>query len=143
MKTIIDVVRAVSELAETLCGERPMTKDVREGYKRPCSWVEPTMVNTAREGTLRHDTYQIEIVREGTDTHRGWADLLHWQETLAQALAEPIKLDAEFFVYPEDIDFDISRDEMYLQATFTVDLYQIPPDPYAEVMEELELNGKD
>ena len=46
-------------------------------------------------------------------------------------------------MYPEDIDFDISRDEMYLQATFTVDLYQIPPDPYAEVMEELELNGKD
>ena len=31
MKTIIDVVRAVSKLAETLFGERPMTKDVREG----------------------------------------------------------------------------------------------------------------
>ena len=54
-----------------------MTKDVREVYMRPCSWVEPTIVNSARECTLRHDTYQIEIVREGTDTHRGWADLLH------------------------------------------------------------------
>ena len=63
MTDIVDVIRAVSELVERVFGAPPITKDITEGFDRPCTYVQPTLMQTSLEGGLRHDSYSIEIIR--------------------------------------------------------------------------------
>lgn len=65
MTDIVDVIRAVSELVERVFGAPPITKDITEGFDRPCTYVQPTLMQTSLEGGLRHDSYSIEIIRFG------------------------------------------------------------------------------
>lgn len=63
MNTMINVIRAVSGLVEQVFGAPPTTKDITEGFNRPCTYVQPTLMQTSLEGGLRHDSYSIEIIR--------------------------------------------------------------------------------
>lgn len=74
MTDIVDVIRAVSELVERVFGAPPITKDITEGFDLPCTYVQPTLMQTSLEGGLRHDSYSIEIIRFGPRTGTvGWA----------------------------------------------------------------------
>ena len=60
MTDIVDVIRAVSELVERVFGAPPITKDITEGFDLPCTYVQPTLMQTSLEGGLRHDSYSID-----------------------------------------------------------------------------------
>lgn len=139
MNTMIDVIRAVSGLVEQVFGDPPTTKDITEGFDRPCTYVQPTLMQTSLEGGLRHDHYSIEIIRFGPRTRDGWLDLLEAQASLAETLENPIPISSTFFLYPEEVNFDLRRDEMTLITSFDVDIFQIrtEADATKEFMEEL------
>ena len=139
MNTMIDVIRAVSGLVEQVFGDPPTTKDITEGFDRPCTYVQPTLMQTSLEGGLRHDSYSIEIIRFGPRTRDGWLDLLEAQASLAETLENPIPISSTFFLYPEEVNFDLRRDEMTLITSFDVDIFQIrtEADATKEFMEEL------
>ena len=86
MITVIDTIRAVSALVEDLFGEPPTTKDVTEGFTRPCTYVQPTLLDTAVEGGLRHDSFTVEIIRFAQRSRKGYLELLAYQEQLTEAL---------------------------------------------------------
>ena len=139
MTDIVDVIRAGSELGERVFGAPPITKDITEGFDRPCTYVQPTLMQTSLEGGLRHDSYSIEIIRFGPRTRDGWLGLLEAQASLAETLENPIPISSTFFLYPEEVDFDLRRNEMTLITSFDVDIFQIRPeiDVTKEFMEEL------
>ena len=114
MTDIVDVIRAVSELVERVFGAPPITKDITEGFDLPCTYVQPTLMQTSLEGGLRHDSYSIEIIRFGPRTRDGWLGLLEAQASLAETLENPIPISSTFFLYPEEVDFDLRRNEMTL-----------------------------
>ena len=139
MNTMINVIRAVSGLVEQVFGAPPTTKDITEGFNRPCTYVQPTLMQTSLEGGLRHDSYSVEIIRFGPRTRDGWLGLLEAQASLAETLENPIPIGSTFFLYPEEVDFDLRRNEMTLITSFDVDIFQIRPetDVTKEFMEEL------
>lgn len=147
MVTIVDTIRAVSGFVERTFGEPPTTKDITEGFTRPCTYVQPVIMQTEPSGGMRHDMYQIQIIRFASRSSEGYLELLEYQETLTEALEKPIPLDGEafFVLYPENVDFELRRDEMVLITEFTADNFQLRPaeDADAEAMETLNLNGKD
>lgn len=145
MITVIDTIRAVSALVEDLFGEPPTTKDVTEGFTRPCTYVQPTLLDTAVEGGLRHDSFTVEIIRFAQRSRKGYLELLAYQEQLTEALENPIPVEEEFLLYPEDVSFSLRREEMTLVATFSVENFQLLPDGEAdaETMELLNWNGKE
>lgn len=145
MITIIDTIRAVSELVEDLFGEPPTTKDVTEGFTRPCTYVQPTILGTAVEGGLRHDSFTVEIIRFAQRTRKGYLELLEYQVKLTEALEHPIPVEESFALYPEEVDFELRRDEMILITSFSAENFQLLPDADAdaETMETLNLNGKE
>ena len=145
MITVIDTIRAVSALVEDLFGEPPTTKDVTEGFTRPCTYVQPTLLDTAVEGGLRHDSFTVEIIRFAQRSRAGYLELLAYQEQLTEALENPIPVEEEFLLYPEDVSFALRREEMILVTTFSVENFQLLPDGEAdaETMELLNWNGKE
>lgn len=144
MRTIIDSIRAVSGLVERLFGEPPTTKDIHEGFTRPCTYVQPIMIQAEKSGDLLLDTFEIQIIRLAEKSEIGYLDLLHYQAELREALEEPVPVSEDFNLYPEDVSFDINRQDMALVTSFTVTNAQIRPDTgNEEYMGELEIKRKD
>ena len=145
MITITDVIRAVSGMVERLFGEPPTSKDITEGFERPCTYVHTTGTDVDRPGDLRHDLIHLQIVRFADRSYMGWAELLRYQDALTMALLEPIPVDDMFYLYPEDVSIDLRRDEMAMFADFSVENFQLLPDADADEpeMENVILTRKD
>ena len=145
MITITDVIRAVSGMVERLFGEPPTSKDITEGFERPCTYVHTTGTDVDRPGDMRHDVIHLQVVRFAERSYMGWAELLRYQEALTMALIEPIPVDDMFCLYPEDVSIDLRRDEMAMFADFSVENFQLLPDADADEpeMENVILTRKD
>ena len=143
MITIVDTIRALSALIETLFGEPPTTKDITEGFTVPCTYIQPNYMDTSREGEMQHDTYELEIIRMAEHTKQGYLSLLEWEATLALALQEPVVVENEFFLYPDEVSFEIEREDMLLRTTLTVETYQLRKEDEADMMETLNVSRKD
>lgn len=144
MRTIIDTLHAVSGLVEVLFGEPPTSKDIHEGFTRPCTYVQPILMQTENSGDLRLDTFEIQIIRLAERAETGYLELLQYQATLREALEEPIKVSDSFFIYPEEVSFELSREDMALTASFEVTNVQLRPETGEEdYMEDLEITRKD
>ena len=144
MITIVDTIRALSDLVETLFGEAPTTKDITEGFDRPCTYIQPVDIQSDRTETLRHDVYAMELIRFATRSHQGWAELLHAQEVLAEALSRPIPVSGAFSIYPQDVSFSLRREDMVLLCSFTLENIQaLEADQDKDWMETATLRRKD
>lgn len=145
MITIIDTIRAVSDLMEEIFDEAPTSKDITHGFDRPCTYVQPTGIETERSGGLRHDTYSLQIIRFAERSYLGYQDLMKYQIALTDALEQPIPVSESFVLYPENVSFSLRRDEMVLLCEFSVQNIQALPeeDADAEIMETLNLRRKD
>lgn len=128
MITLKDCMRAISAALEEEFGAAPITKDIRKGFQRPATFLQPVDISTAMEGVVRHDEYRIEIIRFSPEDDRGYIDLLTYQERLRQLLARPIPVTGRFALFPEDVDYEIVIGDYALVAAFNVDNYQIDED---------------
>lgn len=61
------------------------------------------------------------------------------------ALEQPIPVQDLFVLYPEDVSFDLRRDDMVLITSITLDNFQVlpPADADVEEMDTLILNGEE
>ena len=141
--SIIDTIRGLSGLIESLFGEPPTTKDITEGFTRPTTYIQPVYSETSREGEMQHDTHELELIRFGERTRAGYLSLLEWEAKLAEALQEPVVVEEQFFLYPDEIEFMLDRDDMTLTVTLTVETYQLRDEEQAPTMESLTINRKD
>ena len=146
MITIVEVIRAISETVEALFGAPPVTKDLKEGFSRPCTKLSLLDTQVTREGKLRHETAELELTRFAARTDRGWIDLLHAQAALTEALEKPIRVDEQFHLVTEDVDVDPVREDMALYCTFSVEWFQdtdaTPAEGSTDPMLQLDINGE-
>lgn len=145
MVTIVETIRAVSDVLETVFGDAPTTKDITRGFDRPCTYLQMTNAETEKTGDARHDTYMFQIIRFAERTDVGYLSLLEDQGKLAEALEKPVVVEEFFFLYPENVSFELRRDEMVLLTSFSVQNFQVLPeeDAGAEDMETLNLSRKE
>lgn len=145
MVTIVETMRAVSDLLETVFGEAPTTKDITRGFDRPCTYLQVTNVETEKTGEARHDTFSFQVIRFAERTDMGYLSLLEDQGKLAEALEKTVEVEDFFFLFPENVSFELRRDEMLLLTSFSVDNFQVLPeeDAGAETMETLNLSRKE
>ena len=143
MVTIVETLRAVSNLIERVFDEAPTTKDITKGFTRPCTYLQVTNAETEKTGEARHDTFSFQVIRFAERTDVGYLSLLEDQGKLAEALEKPVVV--EEFLYPEDVSFELRRDEMVLLTSFSVQNFQVLPeeDAGAETMETLNLRRKE
>lgn len=143
MITLVDTIRAVSAMLETLFGDPPVTKDIDEGFDRPCTYVEPLPVNTEVSSSLRMDTCPIRIFRFAEKIETGYLELLQEQEKLLNALSKPIPVTDVFLLYPEDMKFDLSRADMALSVDFTVtNVQELEDEDTGERMQDLTISER-
>lgn len=143
MITIIDTIRGISGWIETNFGEPPTTKDIQEGFDRPCTYVQPVDMSTSRESELRVDTFTIEITRFSERSSEGYLELLQYQKKFTELLEMPIPVTDSFFLFPEEVQFELDRDDMYLVVSFEVNNIQDSKDVItAPLMEKLELEER-
>ena len=145
MRTVIDVIKALSGMIETVTGSPPTTKDVVEGFDRPCTWIRPLTIDPEAVRGLQRDYLEIEIVYFAPGNREGWNTLLHVQAALTAALREPVPVSETFALYPEDLEFVPSREDMTLTCTFSLENYQLlpPEDADLDAMRRLELEARD
>lgn len=145
MITIVETIRAVSDMIEQIFCEAPTSKDITKGFTRPCTYLQPTGIETERSGGLRHDTYSLQIIRFAERSYMGYQELLKYQGMLTDALENPVFVSESFALYPENVSFELRRDEMVLLCEFSVQNIQELPeeDAEAEIMETLNLRRKD
>lgn len=143
MITIIDTIRGISEWIEENFGEPPTTKDIQEGFDRPCTYVQPVEMSTSRESELRVDEYTIEITRFAEKSSEGYLELLDYQRQFTDLLERPIPVSDSFLLYPEEVEFELDRDDMFLAVSFELRNIQDSKDVItAPLMEELELEER-
>lgn len=119
--TVIENIRMVTAMLEELDGSPPITKDLREGFPRPCTYIEPTsteLTGGAGGEEITEET-DIRITYFGEETDTGYIDLLKFQNALSERLSMPIIGD-NFVVYPDGVSFDLDRDEMVLECEFSI-----------------------
>lgn len=133
MITAIDVIRALSGVVETVTGSPPTTKDVTEGFDRPSTWIRPLTINPEAARGLQRDYLEMEIVYFATRSWKGWKELLQVQAGLAAVLTDPVYVNEDFAIYPEDIEFVPNREDMTLVCTFNLENYQLIPPTQDEI----------
>ena len=145
MITVIDVIRALSGVIEDVTGSAPTTKDVTEGFDRPSTFIRPLILEPEAVRGLQRDYLELEIVYYAARSWQGWQELLEVQAALTAALREPVAVSETFAIYPEDLEFIPSREDMTLTCTFSLENFQLLPgtDGTLETMEILVQNGTD
>ena len=137
---IIDTIRGLSEWIEENFGEPPTTKDLLEGFDRPCTYIQPVEMSTSKESQLRVDEFTIEIIRFSEQSYDGYLELLDYQEKFADLLEQPVPVSDSFLLYPEEVTFELDREDMALLVSFDVQNIQLVEDVItAPDMLELEL----
>lgn len=143
MRTVVDVIKAVSGLIETEFGTPPVTKDIREGFLRPCFFAEPYLMQCGSAGDMRDDVFGFRIFYFSERSYTGYLDLLEKQTALRDLLEDPVPVSEDFYIYPEGLDFELQREDMVLIASFNVENVQLPEDTdteTSELMAELNIN---
>lgn len=125
---IIETIRGISDWIEENFGEPPTTKDIQEGFDRPCTYVQPVSLTTSKESELRVDEFSVEIIRFASKSTDGYLELLNYQEKLTELLEHPIVVTKTFYVYPEEVDFELDREDMALICSFDLTNIQLVAD---------------
>lgn len=137
---IIDTIRGLSDWIEENFGEPPTTKDLLEGFDRPCTYIQPVDMSTSKESQLRVDEFTIEIIRFSEQSYDGYLELLDYQERFTDLLEQPVPVSDSFLLYPEEVTFELDREDMALLVSFDVQNIQLVEDVItAPDMLELEL----
>lgn len=138
---LIDTIRAVSALVERTLGEPPTTKDIEEGLKRPCTFVQPYNIISTSTESIRAESCKIDIIRFAEQSYKGYLSLLQAQAALADALSAPIPTQDGDYIDPGELETTINRPDMYLVISFHVQSIAIMQlEETAELMDTLQID---
>jgi len=144
METIVDSVKAITQTLETVFpSAKVMNKDVEDGYKRPCMYIDVEGGSDEPNGEYIQQTHNIAVYYFAESINKGSLELLKIRNQFTDLLRKRINVGGDFFIYAENINYDISSLDMALKVTFDIQTVQ-PPDDIDEndYIENLEVNIK-
>lgn len=143
MVTIIEIIKAVTETLETAFPNiEVMNKDISKNYPRPCLYIDVDSGSDSTVGALLEQTHGISVFYFAENMEKGFLDLLKVRNSFSAILHEPINVTEDFYVYPDNIVYDISRLDMALKVSFDVQTIQEEEETETELVETLEINIK-
>lgn len=146
MLTVIDVIRALSELIEVQYPQFKLVDyDVDEGFEKPAFFIEPEDINTSWVASdYLKESSNLNIVFFAEDRYSGLIDLLDMKNKLTVVFDDPLYITdgkTEYYVSLSTTTSDIYKSDKVLTFNIQVDLIQKVEckevEPY---MEELNTN---
>lgn len=150
---MISPIKVINRLTKLLNVTYPnvevTNRDIREGFTRPCFFIDLEDVDTSRVGTYYRDALEMRLYYFAANTYTGYIDLLHKRDELIRMLQDTTRLSDEeedelysFVIQAnDDLHAEISKRDKALQIAFTVLLVQDDNRlPDAELITELEFS---
>lgn len=141
MITIIDIIKAVTETMETAFPDvEVMNKDISKGYPRPCLYIDVEGGSDSTVGAMMEQTHTLSVYYFAESIEKGFLDLLKVRNEFTTILDGRINVIEDFYIYPDNITYDISRLDMALKVSFDVQTVQDREESEEDYVEELEIN---
>nr|DAH73260.1 MAG TPA: tail completion protein [Caudoviricetes sp.] len=146
MLSVIDTIRALSELIETHYPNYPVCDmDITENYPRPSYFIDVDSVETSWVANdYMKESSTIKIVFFAENRYEGFLDLLDMKNGLTMLFDDPLFVHndtTEYYVSLQNTSSDLYKTDKVLEFTLHADLIQKverkETEPY---MEELEVN---
>ncbi len=146
MLTVIDVIRALSELIEKEYPQfRLIDYDVDEGFEKPAFFIEPEDINTSWvTSDYLKESSNLKIVFFAEDRYEGFIDLLDMKNNLMKDFEEPLYITngkTEYYCQLLTTASDIFKQDKVLTFDIQADLIQkVERKEVQPYMENLETN---
>lgn len=146
MLSVIDIIRALSELIENKYPDYPVVDmDVTENYPRPSYFIEVDDIETSWVANdYIKESSNLKIVFFAAERYEGFLELLDMKNNLTVLFDDPIYVNdgkSEYYVSLLNTASDIYKIDKVLEFTLRADLIQKverkETEPY---MEELSTN---
>lgn len=146
MLSVIDVIRALSELIEEKYPKYPVCDmDIDEDYPRPCYFIDVEDVQTSWVASdYIKESSNIKIVFFAENRYEGFLDLLDMKNNLTILFDEPLHIGngkEDYYVSLLNTNSDLYKSDKVLTFDITADLIQkvnrVETNPY---MEKLDVN---
>lgn len=124
MTSVIDVIRALSELIEKEYPDYPVVDyDVEENYPRPSYFISVENVHTEWVAVdYLQESSDLEITFFAPDRYEGFLELLDMKNNLTQLFNEPLELDNGYFVTLLETTSEIFKNDKVLTFSFTANI---------------------
>lgn len=146
MLTVIDVIRALSELIEKEYPQfRLIDYDIEEGFEKPAFFIEPEDVNTSWVASdYLKESSNLNIVFFSEDRYTGLIELLDMKNNLTVAFDDPLYITdgkTEYYCQLLTTSSDIFKQDKVLTFNIQADLIQkVERKEVEPYMENLETN---
>lgn len=147
MLSVIDIIRALSELIENNYPDYPVIDmDVTEDYPRPGYFIDVDDVQTSWVANdYIKESSKLNIIFFAEDRYSGFLDLLDMKNNLTMLFDEPLLVeneDNQYYVSLLETTSDLFKNDKVLTFSVTADLIQKVErkDATDSYMENLETN---
>lgn len=146
MLTVIDVIRALSELIEVQYPQFKLVDyDVDEGFEKPAFFIEPEDINASWVASdYLKESSNLNIVFFAEDRYGGLIDLLDMKNKLTVVFDDPLYITdgkTEYYASLITTTSDIYKSDKVLTFNIQVDLIQkVERKETKPYMEELNTN---
>lgn len=146
----IEVIKAISDKLRAL--KYPVKDvDITKEIPRPCLALEADGISDSKAAVgLDGESINLTLYYFAQRREKSYIDLLKCQKDVKQMLNGAVEIVKGFYTTVGELDFNISKSDMALIATFEVYTVQgvdedtgIEPGVEAELMEELAVNWRD
>lgn len=129
MLSVIDIIRALSELIENNYPDYPVIDmDVTEDYPRPGYFIDVDDVQTAWVANdYIKESSKLNIIFFAEDRYSGFLDLLDMKNNLTMLFDEPLLVeneDTQYYVSLLETTSDLFKNDKVLTFSVTADLIQ-------------------
>lgn len=129
MLSVIDIIRALSELIENNYPDYPVIDmDVTEDYPRPGYFIDVDDVQTSWVANdYIKESSKLNIIFFAEDRYSGFLDLLDMKNKLTMLFDEPLLVedeDTQYYVSLLETTSDLFKNDKVLTFSVTADLIQ-------------------
>lgn len=148
MLSVIDIIRALSELIENKYPDYPVVDmDVTENYPRPSYFIEVDDIETSWVANdYIKESSNLKIVFFAAERYEGFLELLDMKNNLTVLFDDPLHVNdgkSDYYVSLLNTASDIYKTDKVLEFTLRADLIQkVERKEMEPYMEELSTNIK-
>lgn len=124
MTSVIDVIRALSELIEKEYPNYPVVDyDVDEDFPRPSYFINVENVHTEWVATdYVQESSDLEITFFAENRYEGFLELLDMKNNLTKLFNEPLQITDTFFVTLLETQSELFKNDKVLTFSFTANI---------------------
>lgn len=121
---VIDIVKALTTSIKSAFSDIKLENSDINKASRPSIYVDIGKISPNDICDLRGENVELQIFYFGTKRDDGRLELLTKQAEFDTLLREPIKVSANFWVYADEVHYEIIAEDMALVCYLSIDTLQ-------------------